>query len=127
MYPQNYRYSKDHEWLRDEGDEVVVGITDFAQAELGDVVYVELPEVGKDFDGDDEVGTIESVKAVAEVFTPVGGEILAVNETLEERPENVNDDPHGEGWLFRMRPSSHGDVDSLMTAEQYQAFIEDQD
>lgn len=124
MYPQNYRYSKDHEWVRDEEETVVVGITDFAQGELGDVVYVELPEVGTMFDTDDEVGTIESVKAVAEVYTPIGGEIVEVNEALVEGPEKVNDDPHGEGWLFRLRPSSPGQADQLMTAEAYEAFIQ---
>ena len=127
MYPQAYRYSKDHEWVRDEEDTVVVGITDFAQSELGDVVYVELPEVGTAFDADDEVGTIESVKAVAEVYTPIEGEIVEVNEALEGDPEMVNSDPHGEGWLFRLRPSSPGLADQLMTAEAYEAFIQHED
>lgn len=126
MYPQDYRYSKDHEWVRDEEDTLVVGITDFAQGELGDVVYVELPEVGTTFDADDEVGTIESVKAVAEVYTPIGGEIVEVNEALVEGPEKVNDDPHGEGWLFRIRPATQGQADSLMTAEAYEAFIQNE-
>lgn len=127
MYPQAYRYSKDHEWVLDEEDTVVVGITDFAQSELGDVVYVELPEVGTVFDADDEVGTIESVKAVAEVYTPIEGEIVEVNETLESDPEKVNSDPHGEGWLFRLRPPSPGLADQLMTAEAYEAFIHHED
>ena len=127
MYPQAYRYSKDHEWVRDEEDTVVVGITDFAQSELGDVVYVELPEVGTVFDADDEVGTIESVKAVAEVYTPIEGEIVEVNEALESDPEKVNSDPHGEGWLFRLRPPSPGLADQLMTAEAYEAFIHHED
>jgi glycine cleavage system H protein len=127
MYPPEYRYSKDHEWVRDEEETVVVGITDFAQSELGDVVYVELPEVGTTFDTDDEVGTIESVKAVAEVYTPVGGEIVEVNETLVENPERVNEDPHGEGWLFRLRPSAPGLADVLMTAEAYEALLQNED
>lgn len=127
MYPQAYRYSKDHEWVLDEEDTVLVGITDFAQSELGDVVYVELPEVGTVFDADDEVGTIESVKAVAEVYTPIEGEIVEVNETLESDPEKVNSDPHGEGWLFRLRPPSPGLADQLMTAEAYEAFIQHED
>ncbi len=127
MYPQAYRYSKDHEWVLDEEDTVVVGITDFAQSELGDVVYVELPEVGTVFDADDEVGTIESVKAVAEVYTPIEGEIVEVNEALESDPEKVNSDPHGEGWLFRLRPPSPGLADQLMTAEAYEAFIHHED
>lgn len=124
MYPQEYRYSKDHEWVRDEDETLTVGITEFAQSELGDVVYVELPEVGTKFDADDEVGTIESVKAVAEVYTPIAGEIIEINEALAEGPEKVNDDPHGEGWLFRIRPSSEGQADDLMTAEAYEAFIQ---
>ncbi|MCP4203310.1 MAG: glycine cleavage system protein GcvH [bacterium] len=124
MYPQDYRYSKDHEWVRDEEDTVVVGITDFAQSELGDVVYVELPEVGATFETDDEVGTIESVKAVAEVYTPLAGEVVEINEALVDGPEKVNDDPHGEGWLFQLRVSSPGQADQLMTAEAYEAFIQ---
>lgn len=127
MYPKDLRYSKDHEWVRDEDDVLVVGITDFAQSELGDVVYVELPEVGTTFDADDEVGTIESVKAVAEVYTPIAGEIVEVNDTLAEGPEKVNSDPHGEGWLFRIRPSSEGQADRLMTAEAYEALIQNED
>lgn len=127
MYPGDYRYSKDHEWVKQEGEEFVVGVTDFAQSELGDVVYVEPPEVGSSFDADDEVGTIESVKAVAEVYAPMGGEVTAVNEALEEAPEKVNEDPHGEGWLFRLRAESETDVDSLMSAEAYKAFISQED
>lgn len=127
MYPPEYRYSKDHEWVRDEEDTVVVGITEFAQSELGDVVYVEMPEVGTKFDADDEVGTIESVKAVAEVYTPVEGEVIEVNEALAQDPELVNSDPHGAGWLFRLRPSSPGQVDELMTAEAYEAMIHHDD
>jgi len=127
MYPREYRYSKDHEWVRDEEDTVVVGITEFAQSELGDVVYVEMPEVGTKFDADDEVGTIESVKAVAEVYTPIEGEVVEVNEALAQDPELVNSDPHGAGWLFRLRPSSHGQMDELMTAEAYEALIHHDD
>lgn len=127
MYPREYRYSKDHEWVRDEDDSVVVGITEFAQSELGDVVYVELPEVGTSFDADDEIGTIESVKAVAEVYTPIAGEILEVNEALVDDPELVNSDPHDAGWLFRLRPTSAGQADELMTAEAYEAFIQHSD
>ena len=127
MYPVDYRYSKDHEWVAREGEECIVGITEFAQSELGDVVYVEAPEVGATFEADDEVGTIESVKAVAEVYAPVGGEVVAVNEALVEKPEQVNEDPHGEGWLFRLRPESEEEFDALMSAEQYQAFIEQEE
>lgn len=123
MYPQDYRYSKDHEWVQDDGDTFVVGITDFAQSELGDVVYVELPEVGSSFEANDEVGSIESVKAVAEVYTPVAGEITEVNEALVDNPEKVNDDPHAAGWLFRIRPASREESSQLMTADAYKEFI----
>jgi len=124
MYPADFLYSKDHEWLRVEGDEAVLGITHFAQEELGEVVYVELPEVGQSFDAGEEIGTIESVKAVAEVYAAVAGEIVAVNEALVEAPEKLNDDPHGDGWLVRVRPSGAVEQGELMSAEQYQEFAE---
>jgi glycine cleavage system H protein len=122
MYPQEYRYSKEHEWVKVEDEGCVLGITDFAQQELGEVVFVELPEIGQSFSADDEIGTIESVKAVAEVYTPLTGEIVAVNEALVESPELVNDDPHGKGWLVRIRPSKQDEIDALMSAEQYEAY-----
>jgi len=124
MYPEDLRYSKDHEWVRMDGEECEVGITDFAQGELGEVVFVELPEVGETFDSGDELGTIESVKAVAEVYAPLAGEIIAVNEALADSPEKVNDDPHGEGWLIRMRPSSSNAVSELMDAAAYGEFVD---
>lgn len=124
MYPQDYKYSEEHEWLQNQDDVVVVGITEFAAEELGDVVYVELPEVGKVFEAEDEVGTIESVKAVAEIYTPVSGEVVAVNDALEGAPDRVNADPHGEGWLFRLRPSSPDELERLMTSEAYETFIQ---
>ena len=122
MYPNEYLYSKEHEWIRVEDDICVLGITEFAQQELGEVVYVELPEVGQVFDANDEIGTIESVKAVAEVFTPVAGEILEVNEAVVEDPELLNEDPHSEGWLIKIRFSSAADLKSLMNAEQYEEY-----
>ncbi|MEO8503517.1 MAG: glycine cleavage system protein GcvH [Acidobacteriota bacterium] len=122
MYPSEYLYSKDHEWVRVEEDICVLGITDFAQKELGEVVFVELPEVGQVFDSTDEIGTIESVKAVAEVFTPVAGEIVEVNESLADDPELLNEDPHADGWLVKIRFSSAADLKSLMSAEQYTEF-----
>jgi glycine cleavage system H protein len=124
MYPDDLRYSKDHEWVRAGGDECEVGITDFAQSELGEVVYVELPEVGESFAAGDEIGTIESVKAVAEVYAPIAGEIVAVNEELADAPEKVNEDPHGAGWLVRMRPESEEAFDDLMDATAYGDFVE---
>ena len=115
MYPADYLYSKDHEWLRVEDDVVVLGITHFAQDELGEVVFVELPEVGDSFDVDAELGTIESVKAVA-------GEVVEVNEGLVDDPAAVNDDPHAEGWLVKIRLADKGQLEGLMNAEAYEAF-----
>ncbi len=122
MYPTEYLYSREHEWVRVEEDVCVLGITEFAQQELGEVVFVELPEVGQVFDSNDEVGTIESVKAVAEIYTPVAGEVVEVNGAIEDDPELLNEDPHGEGWLLRIRFSSADDLKSLMTAEQYEEY-----
>ncbi len=124
MYPKEYRYSKEHEWVEIQDDVCVVGITEFAQEELGEVVFVELPEVGQVFDAHDEIGTIESVKAVAEVFTPVAGEIVDVNDELVDNPDILNDDPHRDGWLVKVRHSSTSDLDGLMDADAYREFIE---
>lgn len=124
MYPTELLYTKEHEWIRVEDEFCVLGITEFAQQELGEVVFVELPEVSQVFDANDEVGTIESVKAVAEIFTPVAGEIIEVNEAVVEDPELLNDDPHGEGWLLKIRFSSAADLKVLMNAEQYEAYVE---
>lgn len=123
MYPSEYRYTRDHEWVKVEDDVCVVGVTDFAQQQLGEVVFVELPEPGQVFDTHDEIGTIESVKAVAEVFTPVAGEIVEVNEKLQDDPELVNDDPHGDGWLVKVKFSSASDLDDLMDAEAYEEYV----
>ncbi|HSM51703.1 MAG TPA: glycine cleavage system protein GcvH [Thermoanaerobaculia bacterium] len=122
MYPTDCRYTRDHEWVKVEDDICTVGVTDFAQQELGEVVFVELPEPGHVFDAHDEIGTIESVKAVAEVFTPVAGEIVEVNEKLKDDPELVNDDPHGDGWLVKVKFSSASDLDDLMDAEAYEEY-----
>jgi glycine cleavage system H protein len=124
MYPTDLLYTKEHEWIRVDDDVCVLGITEYAQQELGEVVFVELPEVGQVFDANDEIGTIESVKAVAEIFTPVAGEILEVNETVSDDPELLNDDPHGEGWLVKIRFSSAADLKELMDAEKYAAYVE---
>ena len=123
-YPQDYLYSKEHEWVKVEDDVCVLGITQFAQEELGEVVFVELPEVGQVFNAGDEIGTIESVKAVAEVYTPVAGEIVEANETVVEDPEVINEDPHHEGWLVRIRFSSADDLKNLMSAEAYAEYVE---
>jgi glycine cleavage system H protein len=127
MYPSEYLYSKEHEWVRVQDDICVLGITEFAQQELGEVVYVELPEVGQVFDANDEIGTIESVKAVAEVYTPVAGEIVEINDSVVDDPELLNEDPHTEGWLIKVRFSSAADLKSLMSSEQYEEYVKSGD
>ncbi len=126
MYPTDRLYSRDHEWIRIEGDVGTVGITTFAQDELGEVVYVELPEVGQSYDAGEEIGTIESVKAVAEVYTPVSGEVIAANEVLDSEPDLINSSPHDDGWLFKIRLEGEADLDSLMDAGGYQRFLEEE-
>ena len=123
MYPSDRLYSKDHEWIKIDGDVGTLGITTYAQEELGEVVFVELPEVGQSYDAEEEIGTIESVKAVAEVFTPVTGEIVEVNESLESEPEKVNSGPHDSGWLVKIKLA--GDPpEGLMDSAGYEAFVE---
>jgi glycine cleavage system H protein len=124
MYPRDYLYSREHEWLRVEDDLCVVGITEFAQQELGEVVFVELPEIGQVFDANNELGTIESVKAVAEVFTPVAGEVVEVNDAVVDDPELLNEDPHGEGWLIKIRFSSADDLKIMMKADEYEEYVQ---
>ncbi len=120
--PEDLHYSKDHEWVRVEGDVAVVGITDYAQNSLGDVVYVELPKVGEEFAAHESFGSVESVKAVSEVFSPVSGTVAEVNETLNDEPEKVNVDSYGEGWMIKVRMLNSGEVDSLLTAAEYEDF-----
>ena len=120
--PENLHYSKDHEWVRVEGDTAVIGITDHAQNQLGDVVYVELPKVGDSFAANDSFGSVESVKAVSEVFTPVTGQITAINDSLNDEPEKVNKDSYGDGWMIKMKMSIPGEVDSLLSAAEYEDF-----
>jgi len=120
--PENLHYSKDHEWVRVEGDTAVIGITDHAQDQLGDVVYVELPKVGEEFAANESFGSVESVKAVSELFTPVSGEVTGVNEAFTDEPEKVNKDPYGEGWMIKIKMKSPGAVDSLLTAAEYEDF-----
>ena len=120
--PEDLHYSKDHEWVRVEGDVALIGITDYAQNSLGDVVYVELPKAGEEFAANESFGSVESVKAVSEMFSPVSGSVVAVNEVLGDEPEKVNGDPYGEGWMIRVRMSSPGEVDSLLTAAEYEDF-----
>jgi glycine cleavage system H protein len=120
--PDNLQYSKDHEWVRVEGDTAVIGITDHAQEQLGDVVYVELPKPGESFSAHESFGSVESVKAVSEIFTPVSGEVAELNESLNDEPEKVNKDPYGEGWMIKIKMSAPGEVDSLLTAAEYEDF-----
>jgi glycine cleavage system H protein len=120
--PEDLHYSKDHEWIKVEGDVGTIGITDYAQNSLGDVVYVELPKVGDKFDAHESFGSVESVKAVSEIFTPVAGEITAVNESLQDEAEKVNTDPYGDAWMIRIRMSNPSEVDSLLNAAEYEDF-----
>ena len=125
--PEVLRYTEEHEYVRsaDSENEIVVGITDYAQGELGDVVYVELPAVGDSFERMEVFGTIEAVKAVSDLYSPVSGEVVAVNEALEEDPALVNSDPHGEGWMIRLRVQDPSDLDELLDAEAYRAIVEE--
>ncbi|HKP35583.1 MAG TPA: glycine cleavage system protein GcvH [Pyrinomonadaceae bacterium] len=120
--PENLHYSKDHEWVRVEGEVAVIGITDHAQEQLGDVVYVELPKPGEAFAANESFGSVESVKAVSEIFTPVSGDVAEVNESLNDEPEKVNKDPYNDGWMIKMTMKSPGEVDSLLTAAEYEDF-----
>ncbi|HVE73445.1 MAG TPA: glycine cleavage system protein GcvH [Thermoanaerobaculia bacterium] len=122
--PEDNRYAKSHEYVHLEGDVATVGITDYAQKELGDVVFVELPQVGSQLDAGDELGSIESVKAVSELFTPVSGEVIEINEALADNPALVNTDAWGDGWMVRIKCTDVTEVDELMTAEEYDEFIE---
>ena len=121
------RYAESHEWARMDGDEVVCGITDHAQESLSDVVYVELPEVGDTLEKGDTFGVVESVKAASDLYMPMGGEITAVNEALEDMPELVNQDPYGEGWMLRFSPSDPAEFDDLMDGEAYEAFVAEEE
>jgi len=122
----NCRYTETHDWIRIEGDEGVTGITDYAQNELSDIVYVELPEPGDSFERGEVYATVESVKAAADCYLPVSGEILAINEALEDSPELVNNDPYGEGWFVRIKIADPAELDDLMDAAAYEAFCEEE-
>jgi glycine cleavage system H protein len=124
MYPKNFHYTKDHEWVAITGDAATVGITDYAQNQLGDVVFVELPACGKNLAVHQTIGTIESVKAVSEVFSPVSGEVTETNAELLNAPELVNQDPHGKGWILKLKLANKADLDALMTASDYEKYLE---
>lgn len=122
-YPETLRYTKDHEWISLEGDIAIIGITDFAQRELGDIVYVEVETIGKALKAGDVFGTVEAVKTVSDLFLPVDGEVTELNEALGNAPELVNTDPYGEGWMIKMKVSNPADVAALLDAAAYQALV----
>ena len=121
--PENLKYTKDHEWVRVEGDEAYIGITEFAQGELGDIVFVEVETVGETFDKEEVFGTIEAVKTVSDMFMPIGGEVLEFNEKLEDTPEVINSDPYGDGWIIKISIKDDSEVDALMSNTEYTAQI----
>jgi glycine cleavage system H protein len=121
--PEELKYTKDHEWVRVEGDILTIGITDFAQSELGDIVYVEVDTLDETLDAEEVFGTVEAVKTVSDLFLPIAGEIIEFNETLEDEPEKVNDDPYGAGWMIKLKCTGVADLDTLMSAEDYKALI----
>jgi glycine cleavage system H protein len=124
-FPDDLRYSKEHEWARVEGDRVTVGITEYAQGELGEIVYVELPEVGAEVEHMETFGTVESVKAVSDLYAPVSGEVIEVNEALEDEPGLINTDSYGDGWMVVVEMSDPDELADMMTAEEYATFIEE--
>ncbi len=121
-YPKNFRYTKEHEWVRAEGDIATIGITFHAQKELGDIVYVDLPKPGTKVEQGKALGAVESVKAASDLYSPVSGEVIEVNETLATAPEKLNADPHGEAWLVKVRMSALGETAQLLSAEEYEAY-----
>jgi glycine cleavage system H protein len=129
MYPENYRYTKEHEWVHVEGDTGTVGITDHAQQELGDIVYVDFKygrdtlKIGQQVEQGKTIGSVESVKAVSDIYLPVSGEVVGINDALADKPEKLNEDPHGEAWLVKVRLSNPGEIANLLTAADYQTYI----
>ena len=123
MYPQEFLYSKDHEWIKVDGTIGTIGITDHAQKELGDVVYIDLPAVGKKLEAHDALGSVESVKAVSDIFVPVSGEVTEVNRAVIDDPETINEDPHGKAWLIKLRLDDPGQLKDLLKAADYEAYV----
>ena len=121
--PENLHYSKDHEWVAVNGDIATIGITEYAQSSLGDVVYVDMPRVGDSFGIHEAFGSVESVKAVSEIFTPIAGQISEVNEVLNDAPESVNSDPYGAGWMIKIKMANPGEADAMMSAEEYEEYL----
>jgi glycine cleavage system H protein len=122
-FPENLRYTKDHEWIKINGEEAIIGITDFAQRELGDIVYVEIETVGKELRGGEIFGTVEAVKTVSDLYLPLSGTVTEVNPNLNTNPESVNNDPYGEGWMIKMKVANTSDLDQLLTAEAYEKLV----
>jgi glycine cleavage system H protein len=123
MYPENFRYTKEHEWVSVEGETGTVGITDHAQSELGDIVYVDLPKVGAQIEQGKSLGSVESVKAVSDIYSPVSGEVAAINTLLADHPEKLNTDPHGDAWLVKIKLGNPGEVQNLMNAADYLSYV----
>ena len=123
MYPANFHYTKEHEWVRVEGDIGVIGITDHAQQELGDIVYVDLPKPGAHLEQGKTLGSVESVKAVSDIFAPVSGEVVEINPLLSTAPEKLNEDPHGDAWLVKIKLSAPDEIKRLLSAEDYQNYV----
>ena len=123
MYPEEFRYTKEHEWVKAEGGAGIVGITDHAQQELGDIVYVDLPKVGATVEKGKSLGSVESVKAVSDIYSPVSGEVIEINELLTTKPEKLNEDPHGAAWLVKLRMSNPDEIKQLLSASDYQTYI----
>jgi glycine cleavage system H protein len=126
-FPEDLKYTREHEWARRKGNQIVVGITDFAQDQLGDVVYVELPDVGHPVKKGESFGVVESTKAVSELFSPLTGKVVEVNDPLTDAPETVNDDPYEEGWMIVIEPSDPKELEALMDAKAYRSFVEEQE
>jgi glycine cleavage system H protein len=126
MYPANYKYTREHQWVDVRDDIAVVGFTNFAQQEMGKAVFVKLPEVGKTFEKDDEIGTVESEKVVVEIYSPLSGTITEINDSVSDEPELLNDDPHHEGWLVKIRYTNASELNKLMNQEQYEEYIENE-
>lgn len=122
--PANLKFTKDHEWIKIEGSEALIGITDYAQSELGEIVFVELPATGDTIAKEATFGTVEAVKAVSDLFMPVSGEVISINSLLEDKPERINEDPYGDGWMIRIQLSNPAEVESLLSAESYSALIQ---
>ena len=124
MYPSDYYYTKDHEWIKIDGETATIGISDFAQNQLGDIVYIELPEIGTLLEFHQSIGVIESVKAVSDIYSPISGEVIATNEKLNEVPETLNEDPHVKGWLIKLKVKDNSELEKLLTLSEYEKYIE---